>query len=160
MKKILLVLSCSFLVIGAFTNVSAQKKESGHGHEHFKGPPHGGTPVQIGSHGYHLELVRDAEAGKFQAFVLDGHMEHYEKVAEKSFDLIAKLGTNQHRATFQRVAEPGTTKIAAKSSLFEAKADWIKTAAKFDGVIPTITLGGKTFTNIVFSFPKGTAHAH
>jgi hypothetical protein len=157
MKKFFVSFAAFLVLTSALVN--AQKKEE-HGHDHFNGPPHGGTPVQVGSHAYHLELVRDASAGKIQAFVLDGHMEHYRKVSEKSFELVAKIGTNQHRIEFQRAPEPGQTKVADASSMFEAKADWIKTASKFDGVIPTITLGGKTFTNIVFSFPKGTAHAH
>ena len=157
MKRILFVLS-AFAVL--LTVYSAAPAKENHGHEHFSGPPHGGTPVQIGVHSFHLELVRDSEAGKFQAYVLDGHMEHYVAVSEKSFDLAAKTGTNQYRLIFQRVSPPGAAALPEKSSLFEAQGDWIKTTKNFDGVIPAITLGGKSFTNITFSFPKGTAHAH
>src|SRR5215203_2036407 len=88
-----------------------------------KGLPHGGTPVVVGSHGYHLELVRDAEKGRLQAYVLDGHAEKYVDVPEKSFDLLATVGGKEQKLTFNRVAAPGKTQ-AADSSVFEGTAEW------------------------------------
>jgi len=123
----------------------------------LKGPPHGGTPVVVGSHGYHLELVRDAEKGRLQAYVLDGHVANYVKVPEASFDMVATIGGKQERLTFHRVPATGKP-LAKESSLFEGTADWVKTATNFNAVIPSITLKGKTFKDVKVTFPKGSMH--
>jgi hypothetical protein len=133
---------------------SAHSHDAGHGHDHA--PPHGGTPVVIADDQFHLELVHDSAAGKMQAYVLDGHLEGYIQVAETSFVVAANVAEQTHALAFQRT--PGAD--GAKSSLFEAQADWLKTAKEFAGNIPTITLDGKTFTNISFAFPKGSKHVH
>src|SRR5215207_7348381 len=123
-----------------------------------KGLPHGGTPVIVGSHGYHLELVRDAEKGRLQAYVLDGHAEKYVDVQESSFDLVATIGAKEERVTLQRTPAAGKP-LSQSSSLFEGTADWVKTATNFNAVIPTITLKGKTFKDVKVSFPKGSIHS-
>jgi hypothetical protein len=125
--------------------------------EQFKGLPHGGTPVIVGSHGYHLELVRDAEKGRFQAYVLDGHAQNYVSVPEPSFELVASVAGKVERLTFLRTPVAGKP-LAAESYLFEGTADWVKTATNFTGVIPTITLKGRTFREVKVSFPKGSMH--
>jgi hypothetical protein len=122
-----------------------------------KGLPHGGTPVVVGSHGYHLELVRDAEKGRLQAYVLDGHAEKYVDVTESSFEMVATIGAKQERVTLQRTPAPGKPASQA-SSVFEGTAEWVKTATNFNAVIPTITLMGKTFKDVKVSFPKGSIH--
>jgi hypothetical protein len=125
------------------------------GHSHDQAPPHGGTTVKLGKHAFNLEFVRDPDASKFQVFVLDGHME-YAAVPEKSFDLLAKVQGKEHHLTLERVAAPGASKVAERSSVFEGSADWIKSTKKFAGTIPEITLNGKTFTNVSFAFPKAS----
>jgi hypothetical protein len=122
-----------------------------------KGLPHGGTPVVVGSHGYHLELVRDAEKGRLQAYVLDGHADKYVAVPEPSFDLVATIGGKEERLTLLRTAVVGKP-LAKESSLFDGTAEWVKTATNFTAVIPTITLKGQTFKDVKVSFPKGSIH--
>ncbi|MBE0544485.1 MAG: hypothetical protein IH623_24360 [Verrucomicrobia bacterium] len=136
--------------------------DDGHGHSHGEhhAPPHGGTPVVIADDKFHLELLLDATAGKMQAYVLDGHLEGYIQVPETSFVLVAKVGEQTEQLNFQRAPAPGSTTVPEKSSLFEAQADWLKTAKEFAGGIPSVTLNGATFTNISFSFPKGSKHVH
>jgi hypothetical protein len=154
-----LTVCTSFIVAGC--NKSSQttaQKTGDHGHEHPSGPPHGGTPVKVGEHDFHLELVNDPQVGKMLAYVLDDHMEHAESVPPTTFDLIAIIAGREHRATFNpgEASTPSTTNI----SVFSANADWLKTATNFEGVIPTITLKGETFTNVTFTYPKGTRHSH
>jgi hypothetical protein len=36
----------------------------------------------------------------------------------------------------------------------------VNTLTNFEGVIPKITLDGKTFENVRFSYPKGSRHEH
>jgi hypothetical protein len=141
-----------------------------HGHSHGKGDahdhgaeattPHGGTPVMIAAEKFHLELVPDPSAGKMQAYVLDGHLESYVQVQETNFLMEAKSDDTTRKLEFQRVPETQSGSIAAKSALFEAKAEWLNTVKAFEGSIPAITLNGSTFTNISFPFPKGTKHVH
>jgi hypothetical protein len=123
-------------------------------------PPHGGTPVVVADDQFHLELVLDAAAAKMQAYVLDGHLESYVQVPETNFVIVASVAGGTESLTFQRVPEPGSGQVPARSSLFEAQSDWLKSAKAFEANIPTITLNGTTFTNIVFGFPKGSMHVH
>jgi hypothetical protein len=121
------------------------------------GLPHGGTPVIVGSHGYHLELVRDAEKGRLQAYVLDAHAANYVPVPEASFDLVATIGGKEQRLTLTRTPVAGKP-LSEASPVFEGSADWVKTATNFNGVIPAITLKGRTFKDVKVAFPKGSIH--
>jgi hypothetical protein len=149
--------------------VGCRDSSSSHGHSHEgenahshddHAPPHGGTPVIVADDKFHLELVHDATTGKMQAYVLDGHLEGYVQVPETSFALVAKAGGKDEQLAFQRAPEPASGKVPEKSSVFEAQAEWLKSAKEFEGNFPVITLDGKTFTNISFSFPKGSKHVH
>ena len=125
--------------------------------DNSKGLPHGGTPVIVGSHGYHLELVRNAEKGQLQAYVLDAHAANEVAVPEQSFDLVAKIAGKDEKITLTRTPAAGKP-ITQASPTFEGTAEWVKSAATFEAVIPTITLRGRTFKDIKVSFPKGSIH--
>lgn len=148
MKKHLLVLSVCLVAVLSQSNSFAADA---------KGLPHGGTPVIVGSHGYHLELVRDAEKGRLQAYVLDAHAANYVDVPESSFDLVATIGGKQERLTLQRTPAAGKP-LSQASSLFEGTAEWVRTTTNFNAVIPAITLRGRTFKDVKVSFPKGSIH--
>ena len=138
---------------------SHDQKAADHAHAEKSGAPHGGTPVQVGDHGFHLELVPDAVDGKMLAYVLDAHLEKEVGVSGGAFELIAKAGTQEHRLTFNPVTNaPNAT--ADKTSVFSATATNLNSLTNFEAVIPKITLDGKTFENVTFSYPKGTRHAH
>lgn len=165
MKKLIIAI-CGLVLCFA---VGCRDSSSSHGHSHEgenahshddHAPPHGGTPVVVADDKFHLELVLDATAGKMQAYVLDGHLERYVQVPETSFAMVAKVGGKDEQLTFQRATESASGKVPEKSSLFEAQAEWLKSTKAFEGSIPTITLNGTTFTNISFSFPKGSKHVH
>ena len=128
----------------------------GHSHDKKSGPPHGGTPVQVGGHDFHLELVNDTNAGKMLAYVFDEHMEDAKSVPPTTFELVAKIGGTEHRATFN--PGDGSRPAVREVDVFHATADWLKTATNFEGVIPKITLKNETFTNVTFSYPKGSSH--
>jgi hypothetical protein len=134
------------------------RQADSHGHSH--GPPHGGTPVNVAEHKYHLELVRDATNGVIQAYVLDGDLHDFIKVPETNFTLVAKVGGQTEQLEFQRMTNAMSPSPADPSFLFEGRAEWVKSATNFEGLIPAITLKGQTFTNVSFPFPKGTQHTH
>jgi len=124
-------------------------------HLHVDVPPHGGTPVALGDE-YQIEWVLDASVGKLQAYILDGEMENFVRIATPSFDLRAKLPDRQADLQFKAVANSATGEKVGSTSLFEAGADWLKTNKTFDAVLPEIDVEGTVYTNIAFNFPKGT----
>src|SRR5688500_12201602 len=127
---------------GADDHGHAHGADGDHGHDHGSGghdhataaakqpgTPHGGTPVQVGDHGYHLELVPDQVDGKMLAYVLDAHMEKSVNVSAAPFELVAKTSGasgQEHRFTFNPVTNaPNAT--AEKTSLFSASGPGMNT---------------------------------
>lgn len=122
-------------------------------HEHK--PPHGGTPVVLGSEIYHLELVVDAGTGRLQAYVFDGELENFIRCAVPALTIEAKVNGTTQTLVLAAVANPATGETVGDTSLFEGQADWLKTARDFDGTLKSITIRGTTFTEVNFNFPKG-----
>ena len=122
-------------------------------HEHH--PPHGGTAVVLGDEAYHLEFVRDPAAGTLQAYILDGEMETFIRSAMSALEVDATAGGTAHTLRLLPVANPATGETAGDTALFEVQADWLKTTATFEAVMPSVTIRGTTFTHVRFAFPKG-----
>ena len=122
-------------------------------HEHH--PPHGGTPVVLGDEVYHVELVRDAAAGKLQAYVFDGELENFIRLSVPSIEIDAIVNGTPKALVLDAVANPATGETVGDTSLFEAQADWLKTTGDFDATLKSITVRGNTFTAVKFNFPKG-----
>jgi hypothetical protein len=122
-------------------------------HEHK--PPHGGTPVVLGKETYHLELVRDAPAGKLQAFVFDGELETFIRCSVASFEVVAIVGGQPQAIALHAVPNSATGETVGDTSLFEAQADWLKSTAEFDATLTSITIRGTTFAGVKFNFPRG-----
>ncbi|MDB6021111.1 MAG: hypothetical protein JWQ04_968 [Pedosphaera sp.] len=124
-------------------------------HKHEDKPPHGGTPVVLGEEEYHVELVLDAPTGKLQAFVLDGEMENFVRVADESFEVSAKLPGKEEMLVFKPVPNNATGEKVGDTSLFETQADWLKQETNFDAVLKQITVKTKAYQSVAFNFPKG-----
>lgn len=124
-------------------------------HKHVHHPPHGGTPVVLGDEVYHLELVLDASSGILQAYVLDGELENFIRSAVPSIEIDATAGGSPRTLTLEPVANSATGETVGDTSLFQAQADWLKSAKDFDGVVKTVTIRGTTFSGVKFNFPKG-----
>lgn len=122
-------------------------------HEHKA--PHGGTPVVLGAEVYHLELVRDTEAGKLTAYVLDGELEEFIRVKAATLEVVATVGGAKQTLTFRAVANAATGETVGNSSQFEAQADWLKATANFDATLTSLEIKGTTFAAVAFNFPKG-----
>ena len=115
--------------------------------------------MAVGKHKYNLEFVRDGDAGSMQAYLMDAHFEKFVAVPETNFTLMAKVDGREERADFRQM--PATPPSSDGSSyVFATRGEWIKTATNFEGLIPTITLKGRTYTNIVFRFPEGLVEEH
>jgi len=124
------------------------------GQLHKDVPPHGGTPVELGED-YRLELVLDAPSGKLDAFVFDGEFENFVRIPAKSFQVTARLPGREEVLDLKAVPNPATGETVGDTSMFETQADWLKATPVFDAVLPEITVGGNSYTNVAFNFPKG-----
>ncbi len=128
---------------------------AGHSHHEHK-PPHGGTPVELGEEEYHVEFVRDATAGRLQAYIMDGELEFFVRIAAPSFAVTAQVAGKEESLLFQPVANNATGEAVGNTSLFEVQTDWLKTTTNFDAVLKEITVRTKSYTNVAFNFPKGS----
>ena len=124
-----------------------------HKHEHH--PPHGGTPVVLGDEAYHLELVLDPTDGDLQAYILDGEMENFIRSADPAIEITVTIGGKTTPLRLAAVANSATGETVGDTSLFEVRADSLRGATSFDGVIRSVTIRGSTFTTVPFNFPKG-----
>jgi hypothetical protein len=154
MKKLLTIVWAAVSMLLAGCGNHDHPQANAQAHLHVDVPPHGGTPVALGDD-YQIEWVLDASAGKLQAFVLDGEMENFVRIAPPSFDLKVKLPDRQENLHFQAVANAATGEKVGSTSLFEANADWLKTNKTFDAVLQELSVEGTVYTNIAFNFPKG-----
>jgi hypothetical protein len=132
----------------------------GHAHSHAPAKhahtaPHGGTLVEIGDHAYNVELLRDAATGKLTAWFLDGHAENFVRLKAPSIEIVATVAGAKQTLVLAAVANPATNEKVGDTSQFEVTADWLKTTATFDAVIPAVTIKDTPFTAIAFNFPKG-----
>lgn len=125
-------------------------------HEHH--PPHGGTPVVLGEEAAHVELVLDAGSGRLQAYVLDGELENFIRVAEPSLTIVATVDGAERALVLAAVASPASGETVGDTSLFETQADWLKTTPRFAAKLASITVRGVVYRDVVFGFPEGNDH--
>jgi len=125
-------------------------------HHHAHTPPHGGTPVELGNEEYHLEFVRDAAAGTLQAYVLDGHLDRFIRIPAASLELAVRFAGQEDTLLLRAVTNTATGETVGDTALFEAQADWLKSHGDFEAVLKAITIRTKTYTNVMFNFPKGS----
>ena len=122
-------------------------------HEHV--PPHGGTPVELGKEEFHVELVRDAAAGKLTAYVMDGELEQFVRIAESALSMVVKGPSGTTNLVLRAIANPATGETVGDTAQFDGEAGWIKDRAVFDATVPLLKIRGRAFTNVDFNFPKG-----
>lgn len=125
-----------------------------HSHGHAHTPPHGGTPVILGDEQFHLEFLVNAETGVLTAYVLDAHMEKFVRIAAPDIAFAATSAETNQTLSLRAVANSATGETVGETSQFEAQADWLKTAKEFNAVIPSLSIRGRSFTNVAFRFPK------
>jgi hypothetical protein len=151
----------SVLLAGAlvFPFASCSKEPSaaasGAPHKHEHKAPHGGTAVVLGNEAYHLELVRDPATGTLQAYVLDGEMENFIRTSAPSVEITAIVNGAPQTLVLKPVANQATGETVGDTSLFETRADWLKTTAQFDATLKSIAIKGSAFNDVKFNFPKG-----
>ena len=126
-----------------------------HDHGHAHQPKYGGTPVELGEHQYHVEVLRDAEHGKLKVWVLDGHLENFIRLKIDSFDIKATFGESSETLTCLATPNSATGETVGDTSYFEAQADWLKETGEFAAEIVSLEIRGSTFEGVKFDYPKG-----
>lgn len=125
-------------------------------HEHR--PPHGGTAIVLGAELYHVELVREPDTGRLQAFVFDGELENFIRSSAPALEIDATVNGTRETLVLKAVANSATGETVGDTALFETQADWLKTTKTFDGTLRHITIRGTSFSEVKFNFPKGNDH--
>jgi hypothetical protein len=109
----------------------------------------------LGDEVYHVELVRDGDSGVLQAYILDGEMENFIRSSAPSIEIDATFSGRTERLLLAAVANPATGETVGDTSLFQARADWLKATGQFDGVLRSVPVRGTTFSDVRFNFPRG-----
>ncbi len=142
------------LVLGFASGCGRHDSHGGGAGGHVHKAPHGGLLVEIGQHAYNVEFVRDADAGKLTAYILDGHAENFVRIAMPAIDLTAITGGEKKALKLTAVANPATGETVGNTSQFEAQADWLKKSGEFPGTISALEIKGTTFRDIAFYLKK------
>src|SRR5262249_6840849 len=117
-------------------------------HKHEHKAPHGGTAVVLGNELYHVEFVLDSNAGKLEAFLLDGEMESFVRSADPQLEVKAEVAGKTETLMLKPIANIATGETEGNTALFEGEAPWLKETKQFDAVLRSVTLRGTTFTEV------------
>ena len=129
-----------------------------HGESHHHEAPHGGTLVELGEHGtgFNLEVVHNAETGDLAIHVYDGHASNPVRIKQESI-VIAITAPGEYEAALAAVANPAYEESIGDTSFFEAKGA-LPGVKEFEGSVKSVTIKGKSFENIAFSYPAENDH--
>jgi hypothetical protein len=133
---------------------SKAEDKQGKGAKHEHKAPHEGTLVEFGGEFAHLELVLDGATGKLTGYVLDGEAEKPVRLNQgdiavrvrKPAGFVVSLAAAGNALTGEK---PGDT------SQFEGRSDGLKGLKEFDAAVSKITVKGREFSDVPFSYPKG-----
>ena len=122
---------------------------------HVHEPLLGGQLMALGEHGsgYNLELLID-EKNRFSVYILDAHAENFVRIEQESLQ-VHLSDENKTSITLDAVADSATGETIGNTSHFQSK----ETVEKFlplKGIIQTIEIGSKQYSEIDFAFPKET----
>lgn len=148
---VITLLLCAFLAAACGKSGPAAP-EAAKKHEHRA--PHGGTAVELGEEAFHLELVAE-EPGRLSAYVLDGELENFIRIAAPSFEVVATVGGQRQPLVFRAVASTATGETVGSTSHFTAEAEWLRSTPAFAAVLTELEVRGTTFKAVAFSFPMG-----
>jgi hypothetical protein len=157
MNRGIIVLVALLLGLAGCTKQPAAPGAAG---SHAHAAPHGGVLVELGDHEASLEFKFDAPRGILQAWVLDAHAENFVRTSQRSFEVEAVAGGRGRLLDFVAVANTLTGETVGDTALFEVEAAWLRDAKAFDGRVKAITVRGKTFRDVAFTYREHDAHEH
>lgn len=154
--RVIAALGLLLAFVGCGKHESAAPATGGHAHA----APHGGVLVELGHHEASLEFRFDAARGILQAWVLDAHAENFVRTSQRGFEVEAVAGERGRLLDFVAVANSLTGETVGDTALFEVEAAWLRDAKAFDGRVKAITVRGKTFRDVAFTYRAPDAHDH
>jgi len=80
-------------------------------------------------------------------------MEEFVRSPNSSVTIVAKFGGRTQTLVLGAVANPATGETVGDTSLFQGRADWLKTTPSFEGSLVSVTVQKTTFAGIAFKFP-------
>lgn len=155
-RRVILLLTVLLGLAGCAKHESAPASAGGHAHT----APHGGVLVELGDHEASLEFRFEAARGILQAWVLDAHAENFVRIIQHGFEVEAVAGGRGRLLDFVAVANPLTGETVGDTALFEVEAAWLRDAKAFDGRVKAITVRGKTFRDVAFTYREPAPHDH
>ena len=127
-----------------------------HAHGHHHEPPHGGTVIRLGDESFHMEWVKDPEAGIMRCFIMDGHLEKFIRITQASFEVsVHPADRPKLRWTFHAAGNRATGEQVGDTSEFHAKLSALPDKNTFEGNILAVHISGQKFENVSFKYPEG-----
>ncbi len=117
-------------------------------------PKMGGQLVEIGSHEFNVELLRDASSGKISLWVLDAHAENFLRVTNETVTISVSDAGKDETVVLKAVANALTGEKVGSTSQFEGQSDAFKTAKPLAVRIPTLQIGAKQFSGTAVDLKK------
>jgi hypothetical protein len=159
MKRLALV-----LLIPAFafmTGCGEKDEHAGHDHAAGKGDDHdvhtakmGGQLVEVGSHEFNIELLRDSASGKITLWVLDAHAENFVRVTNETVAISVSPDGKDEAVVLKATANTATGEKLGSTSQFEGQSDAFKTAKPLAVRIPTLQIGAKQYSGLSVDLKK------
>ena len=109
----------------------------------------------LGSHAAQVEVVVDADQKKLVLYVLDGHAEHFLRIAQATVEMEVGYKGAKETIELKAVANAATGEKVGETSQFEAALPWAFEGVKFEATIKEIEVRGTTYAQEAFSFPEG-----
>jgi hypothetical protein len=122
-------------------------------HEHHA--PHGGALQVLGEEAAHVELVLESATGKLTAYVLDGEAEKSVRIAQDALELEVTLPGGDAHVVLAAVANELTGETVGDTSQFEGASERLRGAARFEGVLESVTARGVKFDRVRIGYPQG-----
>ena len=126
---------------------------AGAGHAHTA--KHGGAAAEVGEEQYHIEFTYAETAGVLQAYLMDGELENYVRIAAPSFAAVARAGDREYPLVFGAIANAATGETVGDSALFEVRADWLAAQPALKLSVPALVIKGHRFTDLAVDLPAG-----
>ena len=125
-------------------------------HAHHHEPPHGGTVIRLGDESFHMEWVKDLEAGIMRCFIMDGHLEKFIRITQVSFDVSVHPADGPRlQWTFHAAENRATGEQVGDTSEFHAQLSALPNKNTFEGNILAVHISGQQFENVAFKYPEG-----
>ncbi len=141
----------------------AEQPQAAHGdddhHDHVA--PHGGALNSFMDEDAHLEVVLNPETGEVILYILDGTAKPGYRISGEQEVRVRFTSPIEKDVPFKPVADPLTGETEEDTSRFSALVEELKGQESFEGVLESIDVRDKTYSQTPIAWPVGTDdHPH